>query len=81
MRLVLRSRQVAVLAVLALPLGACADQYAGGAYEGDPPYEGGRLNGGPDIDCGEIPARDFPTPPGDPDNLDADGDGIACESY
>lgn len=79
MRLVLRSRQVAVLAVLALPLGACADHEGDPPY--NPPYKGGRLNGGPDIDCGEIPARDFPTPPGDPDNLDADGDGIACESY
>jgi hypothetical protein len=40
---------------------------------GDPSSDG-------DLDCSDIPETDFPTPPGDPDGLDADGDGIACES-
>jgi len=33
-----------------------------------------------DRDCADFAESDFPTPPGDPDRLDADGDGIACES-
>jgi hypothetical protein len=34
-----------------------------------------------DLDCADYyPETDFPTPAGDPDGLDADGDGIACES-
>jgi hypothetical protein len=33
-----------------------------------------------DRDCADFPETDFSTPPGDPDGLDADGDGIACES-
>jgi hypothetical protein len=33
-----------------------------------------------DRDCSDFSQTDFPTPPGDPDGLDADGDGIACES-
>ncbi len=31
-----------------------------------------------DIDCDQV-GGPIPTPPGDPDNLDADGDGLACE--
>jgi micrococcal nuclease len=31
------------------------------------------------LNCSDI-AAPFPTPPGDPDNLDADGDGTACEA-
>jgi hypothetical protein len=34
-----------------------------------------------DLDCSDYyPQTDFPTPAGDPNGLDADGDGIACES-
>jgi hypothetical protein len=36
--------------------------------------------GGGDRDCSDFSETDFPTPGGDPDGLDADGDGIACES-
>jgi hypothetical protein len=35
-------------------------------------------SGGGDIDCDEVDGP-IPTPPGDPDNLDGDGDGLACE--
>jgi hypothetical protein len=35
---------------------------------------------GGDLDCADFAETDFPTPPGDPDGLDGDGDGIACES-
>jgi micrococcal nuclease len=31
------------------------------------------------LNCEDV-AAPFPTPPGDPDNLDADGDGTACEA-
>lgn len=34
--------------------------------------------GGEDIDCDEVDGP-IPTPFGDPDNLDGDGDGWACE--
>lgn len=37
-------------------------------------------SGGGDLDCADFAETDFPTPPGDPDGLDGDGDGIACES-
>jgi hypothetical protein len=32
------------------------------------------------VNCSDTTATDFPTPPGDPNDLDRDGDGIACES-
>lgn len=32
------------------------------------------------IDCGQIGATNIPVTPGDPNGLDADGDGIGCES-
>ncbi len=34
----------------------------------------------PDLDCSEIPYRNFIVRPGDPHRFDADGDGIGCES-
>ncbi len=37
-----------------------------------------RLASGGDIDCDQVNGP-IPTPPGDPDNLDGDGDGLACE--
>ena len=44
------------------------------SYEPDvPSYDGDR-------DCSDFAETDFATPPGDPDGLDGDGDGIACES-
>jgi micrococcal nuclease len=39
---------------------------------------GGAPTGGGDIDCEEVDGP-IPTPPGDPDRLDGDGDGLACE--
>jgi micrococcal nuclease len=35
-------------------------------------------NVGGDIDCAQVNGP-IPTPPGDPDGLDGDGDGLACE--
>ncbi len=43
---------------------------------GEDPYDSTAY----DRDCADFAETDFPTPPGDPDGLDADGDGIACES-
>jgi hypothetical protein len=46
--------------------------------------DGGGSDPAPDysdvVNCSDTTATDFPTPPGDPNGLDADGDGIACES-
>ena len=44
------------------------------------PTEAPTYSGGGDLDCADFAETDFPTPPGDPDGLDGDGDGIACES-
>ena len=33
----------------------------------------------PDLDCGDIPYRNFPVLPPDPHGFDGDGDGIGCE--
>jgi hypothetical protein len=44
------------------------------------PTEVPTYSGGGDLDCSDFSETDFPTPPGDPDGLDGDGDGIACES-
>jgi hypothetical protein len=37
-------------------------------------------NGVDDLNCADILDTDFPTPPVDEDRLDADGDGVACET-
>ena len=34
----------------------------------------------PDLDCGDIPYRNFPVNPPDPHHFDGDHDGIGCES-
>ena len=34
----------------------------------------------PDLDCGDIPYRNFPVVGTDPHGFDADGDGVGCES-
>lgn len=34
----------------------------------------------PDLDCGDVPYRNFRVLPPDPHNFDSDGDGIGCES-
>jgi len=47
----------------------------------DPAYPTVCLPTSPDVDCGEISFRFFPTLPPDPHRLDgSDNDGIACES-
>ena len=35
----------------------------------------------PDLDCAEIPYRDFPVNDPDPHGFDADQDGIGCETW
>jgi micrococcal nuclease len=42
------------------------------------PSGGGTPSGGGDIDCDQVDGP-IPTPPGDPDGLDGDGDGLSCE--
>ncbi|MFN8514263.1 MAG: excalibur calcium-binding domain-containing protein [Chloroflexia bacterium] len=37
------------------------------------------LPGSPDLDCADIPQRNFPVKPPDPHRLDGDGDGVGCE--
>lgn len=51
------------------PRSRCDPNYTGACI---PPYP-------PDLDCGEIPDRNFRSVGTDPHNLDVDHDGIACE--
>ena len=51
------------------PRSGCDPNYAGACI---PPYP-------PDLDCGEITARNFASVGTDPHNFDVDHDGIACE--
>lgn len=37
------------------------------------------LPGSPDLDCADIPQKNFPVEPPDPHRLDGDGDGVGCE--
>ena len=46
----------------------------------DPSYPTLCLRSSPDLDCGEISARQFPVRGRDPHGFDGDGDGIGCES-
>ncbi|MFN8108323.1 MAG: hypothetical protein U0Y82_00480 [Thermoleophilia bacterium] len=46
----------------------------------NPNYSGACLPLNHDVNCGDISARDFRVVGVDVDHLDADGDGIACES-
>lgn len=48
----------------------CDPNYSGACI---PPYP-------PDLDCGDVAARDFSSTGSDPHGFDGDGDGIACES-
>src|SRR5690606_24469165 len=38
------------------------------------------LPGSPDLNCADIPAKNFPVLPPDPHRLDGDKDGYGCES-
>ena len=49
-----------------------------GASASAAPSGRGAPSGGGDIDCDQVNGP-IPTPPGDPDGLDGDGDGLACE--
>ena len=46
----------------------------------DPNYAGACIPSGPDVDCGEISAKRFRVVGRDVHRLDADNDGIACET-
>jgi hypothetical protein len=46
----------------------------------DPNYSGACVPIGPDVDCPDIPVKNFRVVGRDIDRLDADKDGIACES-
>jgi hypothetical protein len=48
----------------------CSDEYVGACVPADA-Y---------DVDCGELVESDFDSVGSDPYGLDADGDGVACES-
>ena len=53
----------------------------GGYGSGGSNYGGyGGYGGGGDIDCDQISQTNIPVGPSDPNGLDADGDGIGCES-
>lgn len=45
-----------------------------------PSYPSLCLPGSPDLDCGDVGARQFPVVPPDPHGFDGDGDGVGCES-
>jgi hypothetical protein len=54
---------------------------AAAASDCDPNYSGACVPAdGADYDCGELADSDFESVGSDPSRLDADGDGIACES-
>ena len=66
---------------------ACESGGGGGGGGGEPDdggchpaYEGACIPRGGDVDCTEIPEQDFASIGSDPYRLDADGDGVACES-
>jgi hypothetical protein len=63
-------------------VSASPDGYFNGGAppDADPEYSAPEPSYGGDLDCSDFADTDFPTPPGDPDELDADNDGIACES-
>jgi hypothetical protein len=52
----------------------------GGDRNCDPSYPTLCLRSYPDLDCGDINARNFPVRGRDPHGFDGDGDGIGCES-
>ena len=51
------------------PRPGCDPNYTGACIPPPPP----------DLDCGEIPDRNFASVGSDPHNFDVDHDGIACE--
>jgi hypothetical protein len=52
----------------------------GGGGNCDPSYPTLCLPSSPDLDCGEINARNFPVVGRDPHGFDGDNDGIGCET-
>lgn len=73
------NRYAAKATVSAIPDEAFGGQVAEPEYDdsGEEPHQDTPSY---DRDCADFAETDFPTPPGDPDGLDADGDGIACDS-
>jgi hypothetical protein len=46
----------------------------------DPNYTGTCVpTGQGDVNCSDVPAKNFQSTGSDPDGLDGDGDGVACE--
>lgn len=62
----------------ASPSASASASASPGASSPAPGGGGGAPSGGGDIDCDQVDGP-IPTPPGDPDGLDGDGDGLACE--
>jgi micrococcal nuclease len=62
----------------ASPSAAPSASPSGGGGGGGSRNAGAPVPAGGDIDCDQVNGP-IPTPPGDPDNLDGDGDGLACE--
>lgn len=60
------------------PTPAPAPAPAGGGCH--PSYPTLCLPGSPDLNCADVPAKNFPVLPPDPHRLDGDKDGIGCES-
>jgi len=57
------------------------DDGGGGGNDCDPSYPDFCIHSPPpDLDCPDIPHKDFTVLPPDPHNLDGDNDGIGCES-
>jgi hypothetical protein len=52
----------------------------GGGSNCDPSYPTLCLRSSPDLDCGDISARNFPVVGRDPHGFDGDNDGVGCES-
>ena len=87
-------RAIAAAVVVAALVGVVAARAASPAVVYLPAVVGGRPPGDcdaayptvcipsppPDLNCDDLPWRDIVTLPPDPHNLDADNDGIGCES-
>jgi hypothetical protein len=60
--------------------GPSAEHYSTPAPDGSSDPESMQEEAAGDLDCPDFAESDFAPTPGDPHGLDADGDGIACES-
>lgn len=62
----------------ASPTSSASSSASASPGAASPAPGGGAPSGGGDIDCDQVDGP-IPAPPGDPDGLDGDGDGLACE--